>query len=107
VVSACYGGGFIDFLKDEGALVIAAARHDRTSFGCSDENELTYFGRAFFKEALPQARSFEDAFRRSEKIVRELELREGIADEKSHSLPQISSARPIEQQLSRWWTQQR
>lgn len=104
VVSACYSGGFIDSLKDEHALVITAARRDRASFGCADEHEFTHFGRAYFKDALPRASSFEDAFRRAEVLVREMEMREGNAGDK-HSLPQMSSAPPIERQLRRLWTQ--
>jgi len=52
LISACYSGGFIDPLADERTLVITASRADRTSFGCADTNELTDFGRAYFKEAL-------------------------------------------------------
>ena len=36
VVSACYGGGFIEPVKGTRTLVITAARHDRRSFGCAD-----------------------------------------------------------------------
>ena len=54
VISACYSGGFIDALKDERTLVMTAARADRTSFGCSDDSDFTYFGRALFAEALLQ-----------------------------------------------------
>ena len=43
-------------------MVITAARADRTSFGCADENDFTYFGRAFFNEALPASGSFFEAF---------------------------------------------
>jgi hypothetical protein len=84
------------------------------SFGCTDENEFTYFGRAFFKEALPQASSFQDAFRKAEALVREMELELGRqapagkkAPEVEHSLPQMWSAAPIEQQLRRFWSQPR
>ncbi|MGH8454819.1 MAG: C13 family peptidase, partial [Nevskiales bacterium] len=66
VVSGCYSGGFIDSLKDERALIITAARADRTSFGCSDTAEFTYFGRAFFEQALNQTRSFSEAFRKAQ-----------------------------------------
>jgi hypothetical protein len=114
VISACYSGGFIEPLKDAGTLVITAARHDRVSFGCADENDFTYFGRAFFKEALPQASSFQDAFRKAESLVREMELELGRqtpagknAAEVEQSLPQMWSAAPIEQQLRRFWTQPR
>ncbi|PAT31659.1 peptidase C13 [Vandammella animalimorsus] len=52
IVSACYSGGFVPALRDPHTLVITASRADRASFGCADENEFTYFGRALFKEVL-------------------------------------------------------
>ena len=110
VISACYSGGFLEPLKDDGTLVITAARRDRQSFGCSDENEFTYFGRAYFEQALPQASSFQDAFRKAEVLVQEMEVRElkapaGTPSDERHSLPQMHTAAPIEQQLKRWWSQ--
>jgi hypothetical protein len=114
VISACYSGGFLEPLKDDGALVITAARHDRQSFGCADENELTYFGRAYFEQALPKAKSFQDAFRAAQGIVHEMERQAPAAPAApgkpapvQHSLPQMHSPRAIEQQLERWWNQGR
>ncbi|MBC7786921.1 MAG: hypothetical protein H7Z18_05600 [Methylophilaceae bacterium] len=52
VVLACYSGGFIDALKNDNTLILTAARRDRTSFGCGVESEFTYFGDAFFVQAL-------------------------------------------------------
>ena len=104
VVSACYSGGFIDALKDERTLIITAARHDRTSFGCADENDFTYFGRAFFKEALPEAQSFQQAFSRASGLVNDWE-RKDVGSGASHSLPQIHSTAAIEAHLQRWWAQ--
>jgi hypothetical protein len=103
VVSACYSGGFIEPLKDEGTLIITASRHDRTSFGCADENDFTYFGRAFFKESLPVSRSFQDAFARADALVAEWEKKEQPKEERS--LPQLRSAPAIDTQLKRWWEQ--
>ena len=111
VISACYSGGFLDALKDEDTLMITAARHDRQSFGCADENEFTYFGRAYFEEALPQASWFQEAFRKAEAIAakwnaggpRSRPRRQWATLE--HSLPQMHSPAPIEQQLQRWWSQ--
>lgn len=99
VVSACYSGGFIEPLKDDRTLVITAARQDRTSFGCADDNDFTYFGRAFFKESLPQAASLVEAFDSAEALVRSWEEDEDIDQ---HSLPQIHRAPEIEAQLMRW-----
>lgn len=119
VVSACYSGGFVDALKDERTLVITAARRDRASFGCADENDFTYFGRAFFKEALPDARSFQQAFSKASVLVEEWERKDAAdaakaakaaggkpkAAEESRSLPQIHSPAAIEAHLQRWWAQ--
>ena len=115
VVSACYSGGFIEPLQDGRTLVIAAARKDRRSFGCADENDFTYFGRAFFKESLPKALSFEDAFRKAELLVSEWEQKDARdaqsaetaakASDENQSFPQISSTSAIDAHLKRWWAQ--
>jgi hypothetical protein len=62
VISACYSGGFIDTLRDENSLVITAAAPHKNSFGCSNEADFTYFGKAYFDEALRETYSFIDAF---------------------------------------------
>jgi hypothetical protein len=116
VLSACYSGGFIEPLQDGRTLVIAAARKDRRSFGCADENDFTYFGRAYFKESLPKAASFQDAFRKAAALVREWELKDASQPAQSggkaakpsdanQSFPQISSTGAIDAHLKRWWAQ--
>jgi hypothetical protein len=62
VVSSCYSGAFIKPLTDEHTLVISAAAANKTSFGCSNENDWTYFGDAYFNQALRKTRSFLEAF---------------------------------------------
>ncbi len=83
VISACYSGGFIDSLENENHLILTAARRDRNSFGCATENNFTYFGRAFFKEALPKSTSFEDAFARAKIIISEWEGRDFVLAKKN------------------------
>jgi hypothetical protein len=78
IVSACYAGGFIDALKDPRSIVITAAAADRTSFGCSNDRDLTYFGEAFFRDALPDARSLRDAFDKAKSAIAVRERREGV-----------------------------
>ncbi len=106
VVSACYAGGFIDFLKDDSTLAIAAARRDRRSFGCADENDFTYFGRAYFKDALPESDSFEQAFHKAETLVQQWEERDqtaaGKKDEATNSYPQMYDTPAIEAYLKTW-----
>jgi hypothetical protein len=114
VVSACYGGGFVDAIRNDRTLVITAARRDRQSFGCADENDFTYFGRAYFKEALPQSGSFQEAFGKAEALVRRWELEHAVAPaaaapgakpEEPLSLPQLHSGELIDRQLQRFWAQ--
>jgi hypothetical protein len=78
VISACYSGGFVDALKDPHTLVITAAAADRTSFGCSNEADFTWFGRAYFDEALRKTRSFTEAFALAAPAVAERERHEGF-----------------------------
>ncbi len=105
VISACYSGGFIPELKNKHSLIMTSAAHDRTSFGCSDDADMTYFGRAFFLDALPVSKSFEAAFEKAKELVliREMEI---IADDKSqHSKPEISNPKAISNYLKQWRAQ--
>jgi len=95
VVSACYSGGFIPPLKNENSLIITSARNDRTSFGCSDDATLTYFGRAYFEDALPISADFESAFYKARKLVGLREREEKYEP----SEPQIHVGTAIEQKL--------
>lgn len=61
-ISACYAGGFVEPLKDERTLLMTAADADNTSFGCGADSDLTYFGKAYFDEALRSTYSFTAAF---------------------------------------------
>jgi Peptidase C13 family/YcxB-like protein len=76
VVSACYSGGFIDVLKDENTLILTASKKDRSSFGCSDEAQYTYFGEAYFIQALKEERSFVKAFEIAKKLISAKEKKE-------------------------------
>ena len=78
VISACYSGGFIEPLKNDYSLIITAARKDKTSFGCSNENDFTYFGEAYFKDQLSKQISFTEAFRQASQAIAEREKKEGI-----------------------------
>ncbi|WP_227544887.1 C13 family peptidase, partial [Moraxella catarrhalis] len=52
VVSACYSGTFINALKDPYTMIITASKADKASFCCTDDADMTYFGRAVFNESL-------------------------------------------------------
>ena len=99
VVSACYSGGFIRPLTDGHTLIITAARADRTSFGCADENDFTYFGPAFFRDSVPSTQSFADAYRKASGLVRQWEDQQEMDH---HSEPQIHREPAVEAVLRRW-----
>jgi hypothetical protein len=96
VVSACYAGTFIEPLRNDSTIILTAAAADRTSFGCSDENDLTYFGEAFYRDALPKAASLRVAFETARDAILE---REG-GTLVSHSNPQAHFGAAIEQKLA-------
>jgi hypothetical protein len=74
IVSACYSGIFTP-LADARTLVITAADATHPSFGCEETATWTYFGRAFFSQAMPKTSNLQDAFvlARALVLVRELE----------------------------------
>ncbi|MBT8765418.1 C13 family peptidase [Metapseudomonas boanensis] len=97
VISACYSGGFIPAVKDDNTLVMTAARADRVSFGCSEENDFTYFGRALFAEAFKETDDLERAFDIAKAKVAEREQ----ADDFEASEPQIWAPKSV---ITRWRT---
>jgi len=80
VISACHAGSFIDELRNPNTIVITASAADKTSFGCSDERDLTYFGEAFYRDALPGAKSLRDAFETAKADIGAREKREDIEE---------------------------
>ena len=103
VVSACYSGGFIPPLENDNTLIITAASAEQKSFGCRDDAQFTYFGEAYFKDALSQTNDFIEAFEIARTIVQEREK----AEDYEQSQPQIHKPQAIQQQLQRWATEER
>lgn len=98
VVNACYSGGFIPPLKNPDTMVVTAARADRSSFGCGEQSELTWFGHAFLVDALNKTGNFRQAFRLASAQVGTWEQRNHYAP----SDPQISVGNAIAAQLAKW-----
>ncbi len=73
VISACYSGGFIEPLKNDNTLIITATDANNQSFGCGNGQKLTWFGKAYFDDALRRTRSFTEAFGFARKEVTERE----------------------------------
>ncbi len=96
VVSACFSGGFIEPLRDENTLIVTASAADRHSFGCEAGQDFTYFGRAYFHDALAKTRSFIEAFA----LARETVAKQEALEELAPSIPQIWVGRALEPRLS-------
>lgn len=99
ILSACYSGGFIDALRDDSTMVITAARADRSSFGCGRDSQITWFGKAFFADALNKTTSLHNAFDLAAADIAQWETDDKV-DERSE--PQIVSNRRIEAKLEEW-----
>ena len=95
VVSACYSGGFIEPLRDDNTIVITASSAERASFGCEGGRDFTYFGEAYFRDALAQTKSFTRAFELAKSIVTEREAKEKLEP----SRPQMWVGRAIGERL--------
>jgi hypothetical protein len=98
VVNACYSGGFIPPLRGPGTMVITAARADRSSFGCGEQSQLTWFGHAFLVDALNRTGDFAQAFRMARKEVALWEKRDGYVP----SEPRMDMGAGIQAQLASW-----
>jgi hypothetical protein len=62
IVSSCYSGTFVAPLSGPNTMILTAASSVRTSFGCADDRNWTYFGEALFEKALAQPATLADAF---------------------------------------------
>ncbi len=98
IISACYSGGFIDGLKSPDSIVITASARDRSSFGCGAERDWTYFGEAYFGQAMMHTTSFVKAFAEAAAAIQVRERHEM----KEASEPQIWVGENIARHLRDW-----
>ena len=90
IVSACFAGIFTP-LADDDTLVITAADATHPSFGCEEGRSWTYFGDAFFNDALRQPGPLPARFDAAKAIIREREQAQGF----DPSNPQIAGGRNV------------
>ena len=75
LVSACYSGIFVGpSMQKKNRIILTAARQDRTSFGCSPENEYTYWD-ACLIDSLPAAESWKSLYGTVQQCVQTKESR--------------------------------
>ncbi|MBK8961361.1 MAG: hypothetical protein IPM80_23760 [Proteobacteria bacterium] len=98
IISACYSGGFIEGLKSPDSIVITASARDRSSFGCGAERDWTYFGQAYFADALMHTTNFVTAFEQAAAAIAAREKREL----KEPSRPQMWVGDNIARHLQDW-----
>jgi hypothetical protein len=98
IVNACYSGGFIPPLAGAGTMIVTAASSDRSSFGCGEQSQLTWFGHAFLVDALNKTDNFRQAFALARGEVARWEKR----DRYEPSNPQLSVGSGIAAQLGAW-----
>ncbi|HCK30698.1 MAG TPA: peptidase C13 family protein [Acinetobacter ursingii] len=78
VISSCYSGSFIPALQSPDTLIITASAADRQSFGCTNEADYTYFGRALFDQAMRDQHTMKDAFKQAQDTVAKWESAQGF-----------------------------
>jgi Peptidase C13 family len=62
LISACYSGVFVGpSMQKKNRIILTAARQDRTSFGCSAENQYTYWD-ACLIDSLPTTESWKSLY---------------------------------------------
>jgi hypothetical protein len=96
VISACYSGGFIEPLRDDNTLVITATDAHNPSFGCDNGEDLTWYGRAYFDQALRRTRSFTEAFEFARQAVAQREREQKL----TASNPQMYVGAAIKDKLA-------
>ncbi|WP_245504375.1 C13 family peptidase [Lichenihabitans psoromatis] len=81
IVSACFAGVYTS-LADPDMVVITAADADHPSFGCQAGARWTYFGDAFFNQALRQSLAgrepLDRVFAHAAELVRAREVKDGF-----------------------------
>lgn len=100
VVSACFSGRWIDSLKDSDTWIMTSAREDRTSFGCGNDSEMTWFTKAVYQSV---GLSFKDPGAMFDEIktqIRSWEKEIGM-EEEQWSYPQSHLGANMQQWLNR------
>ena len=74
IVSACFGGVFVEPLADDDTIVLTAADAHNSSFGCAAGRDWTYFGDALFRQGMRQGMDLKRAFDHARILIRSWEM---------------------------------
>jgi len=86
ILQACFSGQFVPALATPRTVVATAASSMRSSFGCTADNDWTFFGHALINQAMRKPDTFVRQFRRAVVTIIGWEAKLGIAP----SNPQIN-----------------
>ena len=92
LISACFAGSWTPALASKTTIVVAAARRDRTSFGCDLESKITFFGHALLEESIRPGVPLAAAFATAKKAISAREVAEHMTPP---SEPQASVGRDM------------
>jgi hypothetical protein len=97
IIAACYSGVFVPALAAPNRMVFTAARPDRPSFGCGEEDKYTFFDTCML-QTLPGSSDFPGLARGVQACVAAREKKEDMFP----SEPQLSIGDKVATQLSSW-----
>lgn len=78
VISACFSGVFVPALAKSNRMVLTAARPDRTSFGCGQDNKYPFFDECFLS-SMPTSKDFAMLAGAARECVRVREVSEKVS----------------------------
>ena len=78
IVSACFSGAWVGPLADDNTIVLTAAAHDRTSFGCQPQREWTFFGDALFAHGVRGGANLLPAFDSAKTLIERWEREQNL-----------------------------
>ena len=96
IISACFSGMFIPVLRGDNRMILTAARPDRTSFGCSEDLQYTFFDQCVL-ESLPSVDDFLMLAGKAKECVAAREMKEDVMPA---SEPQLYIGRTIQPSLT-------
>ena len=95
IISACFSGVFVPALAGPNRLIMTAARRDRTSFGCGQDDRYPYYDACILK-SLPGASDFLSLAERTRLCIDEREHAERLIPP---SQPQIAAGEAVQPTL--------
>jgi hypothetical protein len=95
LLSACYSGVFVPFLRSPDTAIVTAASAERTSFGCQADNDWTFFGDALVNNALRKPQPLAAAAGEASQAIAGWEASFGLQP----SQPQVAIGEAVSQWL--------